>query len=72
MGAFSNNIATLLISRFFAGCAGAAFLSVAGGSVSVFLSELAIHSDPDKSCEQVTDMFKPAEVGAPSKSFVVL
>lgn len=36
--AFANNIATLLICRFFAGAAGSAFLSVAGGTIAdIFL-----------------------------------
>lgn len=38
MVAFSNNITTFLIARFFVGCSGAAFLSVAGGSVSDIFS----------------------------------
>ncbi|GAA5844999.1 hypothetical protein JCM11251_003177 [Rhodosporidiobolus azoricus] len=34
MCAFSNNIATLILGRFFAGSCGSAFLSVAGGTVA--------------------------------------
>lgn len=42
--ALANNIATMLIGRFFDGLAGSAFLSVAGGTVSSLSLSIKVNS----------------------------